>query len=58
MMKTAAHQAYSSQQIPLTQYNNDGIDKSVELEQFLKEVESIMHMKRHMVTMGIKIKGA
>ena len=56
MAKTAARRAYKARPTPLIQYNNDGIDGSVEVEQFLKEAEIIMRMKRHKVTMGIERK--
>jgi len=56
MVKTAARRAYRARRTLLIQYKNDGIDESEEVEELLKEAESIMRMKRPMVTMGIERK--
>ena len=55
-MSSAARRAYRCRRTLLVQFDNDNLDDSEQLEGFLKEAESVMKMKRPMITIDLKRK--
>ena len=55
-MSSAARRAYRCRRTLLVQFDNDNIDDSEQLEGYLKEAESVMKMKRPMITIDLKRK--
>ena len=52
----AARKAYRARRTLILEFENDGIDESEEIEQLLKEAESITRMKRPMVEIDVQRK--
>ncbi|KAL3793968.1 hypothetical protein HJC23_009451 [Cyclotella cryptica] len=55
-MSCAARRAYRCRRTLLLQFDNDNLDDSEQLEGYLKEAESVMKMKRPMITIDLKRK--
>ena len=55
-MSSAARRAYRCRRTLLVQFDNDNLDDSEQLEGYLKEAESVMKMKRPMITIDLKRK--
>jgi len=55
-MSSAARRAYRCRRTLLLQFNNDNLDDSEILEGYLKEAESVMKMKRPMITINLERK--
>lgn len=55
-MSSAARRAYRCRRTLLMQFENDGLDDSELLESYLKEAESVMKMKRPMITIDLQRK--
>lgn len=55
-MSSAARRAYRCRRTLLLQFTNDGLDDSPALEGYLKEAESVMKMKRPMITIDLQRK--
>lgn len=53
-MSSAARRAYRCRRTLLLQFENDNLDDSEQLEGYLKEAESVMKMKRPMITIDLK----
>ena len=55
-MSSAARRAYRCRRTLLLQFTNDNLDDSEILEGYLKEAESVMKMKRPMITINLERK--
>lgn len=55
-MSSAARRAYRCRRTLLVQFDNDNLDDSEQLEGYLKEAESVMKMKRPMITIDLQRK--
>ncbi|KAL7495471.1 hypothetical protein ACHAWT_004157 [Skeletonema menzelii] len=55
-MSSAARRAYRCRRTLLMQFENDSLDDSELLESYLKEAESVMKMKRPMITIDLQRK--
>lgn len=55
-MSSAARRAYRCRRTLLLQFDNDNLDDSEILEGYLKEAESVMKMKRPMITINLERK--
>jgi len=55
-MSSAARRAYRCRRTLLMQFENDALDDSELLESYLKEAESVMKMKRPMITIDLQRK--
>ena len=55
-MSSAARRAYRCRRTLLLQFNDDNLDDSDILEGYLKEAESVMKMKRPMITINLERK--
>jgi len=55
-MSAAARRAYRCRRTLLLQFENDSLDDSESLEGYLKEAESVMKMKRPMITIDLQRK--
>lgn len=55
-MSSAARRAYRCRRTLLVQFENDSLDDSELLEGYLKEAESVMKMKRPMITINLERK--
>ncbi|KAL7531041.1 hypothetical protein ACHAXR_003815, partial [Thalassiosira sp. AJA248-18] len=55
-MSSAARRAYRCRRTLLLQFDNDNLDDSEILEGYLKEAESVMKMKRPMITIDLQRK--
>eukprot|EP00970_Alexandrium_tamarense_P002840 scaffold398_cov198-Alexandrium_tamarense.AAC.4 len=53
-MSSAARRAYRCRRTLLLQFESDNLDDSEQLEGYLKEAESVMKMKRPMITIDLK----
>ena len=53
-IQAATKRAYRARRTLLLQYKNDPIDESPEIESLIKEAETVMRMKRPMVTMDLQ----
>lgn len=52
-MSSAARRAYRCRRTLILQFENDALDESVMLEGYLREAESVMKMKRPMITINL-----
>jgi hypothetical protein len=55
-MSAAARRAYRCRRTLLMQFENDSLDDSEKLESYLREAESVMKMKRPMITIDLQRK--
>jgi hypothetical protein len=55
-MSSAARRAYRCRRTLILQFENDALDDSVMLEGYLREAESVMKMKRPMITINLERK--
>ena len=55
-MSSAARRAYRCRRTLLMQFENDNLDDSEQLESYLREAESVMKMKRPMITIDLQRK--
>ena len=55
-VRAAARRAYRARRTLLIQYEDDGLDESEEIEELLREAESVMRMKRPMISIDIQRK--
>jgi acetyl esterase/lipase len=55
-MSSAARRAYRCRRTLLMQFENDNLDESEQLESYLREAESVMKMKRPMITIDLQRK--
>ena len=55
-MSSAARRAYRCRRTLLMQFESDSLDDSEQLENYLKEAESVMKMKRPMITIDLQRK--
>jgi acetyl esterase/lipase len=55
-MSSAARRAYRCRRTLLMQFENDSLDDSEQLEKYLREAESVMKMKRPMITIDLQRK--
>ncbi|KAL9188865.1 hypothetical protein ACHAXT_011355 [Thalassiosira profunda] len=53
-MSSAARRAYRCRRTLLLQFSDDALDDSEQLEGYLKEAESVMKMKRPMITIDLR----
>ena len=54
--RAAARKAYRARRTLIVEFSDDGLDESEEIEQLLKEAESITRMKRPMVDIDVQRK--
>ena len=53
-VRAAARRAYRARRTLLLQYDNDPLDESEEIEELLREAETVMRMKRPMIAFDIQ----
>lgn len=53
-VRAAARRAYRARRTLLLQYDNDSLDESEEIEELLREAETVMRMKRPMIAFDIQ----
>lgn len=53
-VRAAARRAYRARRTLLLQYDSDPLDESEEIEELLREAETVMRMKRPMITIDIQ----
>jgi hypothetical protein len=56
MVKVAARKAYRARRTLILEYSDDSLDESAQVEQLLKEAESITRMRRPMVDIDVQRK--